>query len=138
MKIGFITTYFYPFTGGAEANCYYLAKELSKDHEVHIFTSDRKDNRIIKNKEEKLDNLNIHRSRTLFRYRYYFAFYPSLLINLLKYNLDIIHVHSLGFLWHDKGIFIKKLFSPKTKFIITPHGPFMALKNYPLWQKILK
>ncbi len=138
MKIGFITTYFYPFVGGAENNCFYLAKELSKSHEVHVFTSDRKNSLIIKKKEEKIGNIQVHRSKTLFRYRYYFAFYPGLVTNLLKYKLDIIHIHSLGFVWHDICILIKKLFSPKTKFIITPHGPFMALKNYLLWQKIIK
>lgn len=138
MRIGIITTYFCPFAGGAENNTYYLAKELSKNHEVHIFTSDRKNSHIIKKKEEKIGNINIHRSKTLFRYRYYFAFYPKLVTNLLKYNLDIIHVHSLGFVWHDVCMLIKKLLSLKTKFIITPHGPFMTLKNYPVWQKIIR
>lgn len=138
MKLGFISTYFYPFTGGAEANCYYLAKELAKKHEVHIFTSDRKSKTIINKKEEKIFEINIHRSKTLFRYKYYFAFYPSLLKNLLKQDLDIIHVHSLGFIWHDICLIIKKLYSPKTKILITPHGPFMALKHYPIWQRIIK
>src|SRR3989338_1251153 len=138
MKIGFITTYFYPFVGGAESNAYFLAKELAKNHEVHIFTSDRKNSLIIKKKEEKIGNIAVHRSKTLFRYHYYLVFYPSLVTNLLKYDLDIVHVHSLGFIWHDISIQIKKLFSPKTKFIITPHGPFMTLKNYTLWQKIVK
>src|SRR3989344_4568441 len=138
MKIGFISTYFYPFKGGAEANCFYLAKELSKKHEIHVFTSDRKDNKIIKNKEEKIYNITIHRSKILFRYRYYFAFYPGLLTRLLKYNLDIIHTNSLGFIWHDICIIIKKIVSPKTKIVITPHGPFMTLKKYPLWQKVIK
>src|SRR3989344_5423437 len=138
MKIGFLIEYFYPFLGGAENNCFYLAKELAKNHEVHVFTSDRKNDRIIQKKEEIIANIHVHRSKTLFRFRYYFAFYPSLVTNLLKYNLNIIHVHSIGFVWHDLCILIKKIFSPKTKFIITPHGPFMALKNLPLWQRLIK
>ncbi|MBS3175074.1 glycosyltransferase family 4 protein [Candidatus Woesearchaeota archaeon] len=138
MKIAFISTYFYPFTGGAEANCFYLAKELAKKHEVHVFTSDRKDNNIINKKEEIIDNIKIHRCKTLFRYKYYFAFYPLLLTKIFKENFDIIHTHSLGFIWHDIVLLLKKLKNPKTKFVITPHGPFMALKDYPLWQKILK
>lgn len=138
MKIGFLTTYFYPFKGGVESNILYSAQELSKKHEIHIFTSDRKYNQIIKNKEEKLGNINIHRSKTLFRYKYYFAFYPKLLKNILKYDLDIIHVHSIGFPWHDICIVIKKIISQKTKFVITPHGPFMTRNNYPRWQKFLK
>ena len=138
MKIGILTTYFYPFPGGVEVNILNLAKELSKNHEIHIFTSDRKNNKIIEKKEEKLGNIFIHRSKTLFRFKYYIAFYPSLLKNLLKYDLDIIHVNSLGFLWHDFCILMKKLFSPKTKFVITPHGPFMTLKAYPIWQKFFR
>ena len=139
MKIGFISTYFYPFIGGAEANCYNIAKKLSKNHEIHIFTSDRKDKHIVLKREEKLNNkIFVHRSKTIFRYKYYFGFYPEMLIKLLKQDLDILQVHSLGFIWHDICIIIKKIMSPKTKFIITPHGPFMALKSYPLWQIILK
>ncbi len=138
MKIGFISTYFHPFYGGAENNCYYLAKELAKNHEVHVFTSNRKDDKIINKKYEVIENIKIHRFKTIFRYRYYFVFYPDMLKALLKEDFDIIHVHSLGFLWHDICILLKKIKDPETKFVITPHGPFMALKFYPLWQKILK
>ncbi|MBS3168838.1 glycosyltransferase family 4 protein [Candidatus Woesearchaeota archaeon] len=138
MKIGFVTTYFYPFKGGVESNVYYLARELSKKNEVHIFTSDRKDNKIINKKEEKLGGIFIHRSKTFFRYKYYFCFYPSLLIKLLKYDLNIIHVQSIGFPWHDFCILIKKILSQETKIVLTPHGPFMTLKKYPLWQRLLK
>jgi glycosyltransferase involved in cell wall biosynthesis len=138
MKIAFITTYFQPFHGGVESNVFYLAKELSKNNEVHIFTSDRKDGKIIEQKEEKVGNLFVHRCKTIFRFKYYLVFYPELLNQLLKYDFDIIHVNSLGFIWHDICVLIKKLQSKKTKFIITPHGPFMTLKEYPLYQKIAK
>ncbi|HLC57368.1 MAG TPA: glycosyltransferase, partial [Candidatus Nanoarchaeia archaeon] len=100
MRIGFLTTYFYPVAGGAENNCFYLAKELSKKHEVHIFTSDRKDSKIFP-KEETIHNLNIHRFRTIFRYRYYLALYPGIINAIRKADLDILHVHSLGFMMHD-------------------------------------
>ena len=106
MKIAFISTYFHPIKGGAENNCFYIAKELAKTHEVHIFTSDRKDNLVLKN-EEIVDNIHIHRFKTLFRYRYYLAFYPKMLRSILKKDLDIVHVHSLGFLWHDFCILLK-------------------------------
>ena len=138
MRIGFITTYFLPFRGGAEETVFHLANQISKNNEVHVFTSDRKNGKIINKKEELFNNIKIHRSSTFFRYRYYVAFYPSLLINLLKYDLDVIHTNSLGFLWHDLCLLIKKLQSPKTKIIITPHGPFMALKNYGFFQILAK
>ncbi len=138
MKIAFISTYFYPFTGGAESNCFYLAKELAKSHEIHVFTSDRKNSHIIEKNDEIIENIKIHRCETLFRYKYYFCFYPSLLNKLLKGDFDIIHTHSLGFVWHDLVLILKKIKNPKTKLVITPHGPFMTLKHYPLWQKLIK
>jgi len=42
MKIGFLITYFYPATGGAENNCYYLAKELAKNTKSMFFVVERK------------------------------------------------------------------------------------------------
>jgi len=127
MKIGFLITYFYPFGGGAESNCLALALELAKKgHEVHVFTSDRKDGKTAK-KEETYEGIKIHRFRTLFRYKYYFAFYPSIL-KILSYNLDVLHVHAFGFPQHDLVIMLEKL--KGTKLVCTPHGPFMALKNY--------
>jgi len=138
MKIGFITTYFHPFRGGAEETVFHLANQISKNNEVHVFTSDRKNGKIINKKEELFNKIKIHRSSTLFRYRYYLTFYPSLLINLLKYDLDVIHTNSLGFLWHDFCLLIKKIQSPNTKIILTPHGPFMALKSYSFFQNLAK
>ncbi|MEK6834686.1 MAG: glycosyltransferase family 4 protein [Nanoarchaeota archaeon] len=133
MKIGFLINYFYPMKGGAENNCFYLAKELAKNNEVHVFTSLLKGTK----KYEILDNIQIHRYKTLFRYRYYLSFTPGLLFGILKTKLDILHIHSFGFLWHDKIIILKKLLN-KTKIINTPHGPFMVLKYYNFYQKTFK
>ncbi len=133
MKIGFLIEYFYPKQGGAENNCFYLAKELAKKHEVHIFTSQLENTK----KYEIIGNINIHRYKTLFRYRYYLSFTPGLLIGIIKQDLDILHVHSLGFLYHDLIVILKKL-NKKTKIINTPHGPFMALNSYNSYLKILK
>ena len=132
MKIGFLINYFYPYKGGAEDNCFYLAGELAKNNEVHVFTSQIKNTK----KYEIINKIHVHRYKTLFRYKYYLSFTPGLL-NLLKYNLDILHVHSFGFIYHDLVIILKKLTS-KTKIVNTPHGPFMALKNYNLSAKIFK
>ena len=136
MKIGFLSTYFCPVTGGAENNCFYLAKELAKHNEVHVFTSDRKSGEIFK-KEETIHNVQIHRFKTFFRYRYYLALYPGIINAIRKEDLDVLHVHSLGFFQHDLAILVKKL-NKKTKLVITPHGPFMALDNYGLHERILR
>jgi len=137
MKIGFLINYFYPFLGGAESNCFYLAKELvKKGHEVHVFTTNQKGKQKLE-REETIEGIRVHRSKVWFRYRYYFTLAPGLLSNIFKYNLEVLHVHSFGFLYHDFIVLLKKLFS-KTKLINTPHGPFMALPNYNLLQIIIK
>jgi len=137
MKIGILATYFYPAIGGVESVILNQAIELAKNYEVHVFTSDRRREDIFK-KEEIYKNIHIHRSKTWFRYKYYLAFYPGLIKCLLKYKLDLVHVHSIGFFQQDLAVLIKKLFSPKTKFICSPYGPFMALGNYSFFQKSLK
>lgn len=132
MKICFLINYFYPMKGGAENNCFYLAKELSKNHEVHVYTSLLKDTK----KYEIIDNIHIHRYKTFFRYKYYLSFTPGL-INVLFKKFDILHVHSFGFVYHDFIVILKKVFS-NTRIINTPHGPFMVLKNYNFYEKMFK
>lgn len=132
MRIGFLITYFYPFTGGAENNCYYLAKSLAKKHEVHVFCSGKE------NSEEIIDGIHVHRSKEILRIGYYFSFYPSIIKSLLKYELDILHVHGFGFIQHDIAIRRVKKAYPNTRIVCTPHGPFMALKSYSLLARIIK
>jgi glycosyltransferase involved in cell wall biosynthesis len=138
MRIGIVTPFFYPFDGGAERNALFLAKELAKKHHVEVFTSDRKDSNVLKKKYEILNGIQIHRCKTLFRYGHYFSIYPSIITKLILNKFDVIQVHGQGFFQQDLAVAIKKLFSPKTKFFNTPHGPFMALEQYKNWQKILK
>jgi glycosyltransferase involved in cell wall biosynthesis len=128
MKIGFLIEYFHPIVGGAENNCFYLARELAKKHEVHVFTSG--------NKEEIVDGIHVHRYKNWIKYKYYLTFTPGFL-NILKYDLDVLHVHSFGFLWHDFIVLIRKMFS-KTKIVNTPHGPFMALNKYGFFENIFR
>jgi len=127
-----LINYFYPMKGGAENNCFYIARELAKNNEVHVFTSLIKGTK----KCEIIENIHVHRYKTLFRYRYYLSFTPGLL-NVLKYKLDILHVHSFGFVYHDLVLMLKKILS-KTKIVNTPHGPFMVLKYYNNFQKSFK
>ena len=132
MKIGFLITYFYPKMGGAEANCYYLARELAKKHEVHVFCSGEKES------EEIIEGMQVHRSKELFRIKYYLAYYPSIISSLARHNLDILHVHGFGFMQHDKAVRILRQKNPALKLVGTPHGPFMALKKYSLLGSIFK
>lgn len=132
MKIGFLISYFYPQSGGAENNCYYTAKELAKKHEVHVFCSGKE------NSDELIDGIHIHRSKEIFRIKYYLAFYPKIVKKLQEYNLDVLHVHGLGFVQHDIAINKLKKKNPKIKIVCTPHGPFMALRKYNLLASSLK
>ncbi|MBT3323904.1 glycosyltransferase family 4 protein [archaeon] len=139
MRIGYLVTYFYPYGDGMENNCLSSAKEMVKrGHEVHVFTSDRRDGIISKNKEEIYQGIHIHRSKTFFRYGHYLDFSPGVVLDAFKFDLDILHIHAFGFPLYDFVVVLKKLFSRKTVIVNTPHGPFMALKNYPLWQKIFR
>ena len=48
LKIGYLLPYFHPFKDGTENNCLYLATEMVKlGHEVHVFTSDRREGVIL-------------------------------------------------------------------------------------------
>ncbi|MBS3162751.1 glycosyltransferase family 4 protein [Candidatus Woesearchaeota archaeon] len=132
-----MANYFYPTTGGMEELTFNIAKELIKrGHEVHVFTSDRKDTQIF-SKEEIVEGIQIHRSTLYFNYKYYLKFNPNLAVHHLKYKLDVLHVQSFGFFFQDIAVLLRKIFT-KTKLINTPHGPFMALDKYPLWQKIFR
>jgi len=121
MKIAFIIPTFYPKIGGAQNNCYYLAKELEKKHDVSVFCSGEED------KEEIIGGIKVYRCKEIFRYKYYVAFYPSLK-RVLNEKFDIIHIHGLGFIQQDLVIRNIKKYHPQTKIVCTPHGPFMALK----------
>ncbi len=125
-KAAIVIPFFHPQKGGAEQNALSLAKRLAKDDfQVDIFTSGTKD----LPKEEEYEGLKIHRFNKL-NNSYYLLFYPGLLSKLLSKKFDYIHSIGIGFIWQDFCLIIKKIFSKKTKFINTPHGPFMSLPDY--------
>ncbi len=132
-----MANYFYPATGGMEELTFGIAKELAKKgHEIHVFTSDRKGGKVF-SKEETVDGVHIHRSRSFFNYKYYLNFNPGIAFKHLGYKLDVLHVQSIGFMFQDLGVVLRRLFT-RTKLVNTPHGPFMALEKYPWWQTLLK
>ena len=80
-----MANYFYPATGGMEELTFGIAKELAKRHEVHVFTSDRKGGRVF-SKEETVDGVHIHRSRSFLNYKYYLNFNPGIAFKHLGYK----------------------------------------------------
>lgn len=139
LKIGYVIKYFHPIKGGAEQNFLNLALEAHADgNEVHVFTSDRKYEQIVRNDPSEYKGIRIHRSRMFFDLSLYFAFYPGMLFQLLRTDLDVVHASGFGIVWQDIILMLKKLFSRNTVFINTPHGPFMALGNYSLFLNVVR
>ncbi|MEK6923218.1 MAG: glycosyltransferase family 4 protein [Nanoarchaeota archaeon] len=138
MKIGVLVTYFHPFRDGTENQCLSWSSEIAHKHEIHIFTSDRRDNEILKDKYEEYNHLHIHRYKTLFRYKYYLCWNWKLIIDLLKADLDVLHIHSLGFIQQDLAVLLLKILKPKLGIVNFPHGPFLANENYSKPVKLIR
>jgi glycosyltransferase involved in cell wall biosynthesis len=136
LRILYVSPFFYPFKGGAENNCLALAQSMANSgSNVTVFTSIHKEYPAAKS--EVYQNIKIRRFKR-WNNLYYLNFIPGLLWALLREKADVIHVVGFGFIWHDFCIFLKKIVSPKTIFINTPHGPFMALDKYSFLATLLK
>lgn len=129
IKIGYVIQRFHPFKGGAEQNTYALAVRMAKqDHDVSVITTSVKFRNERLARKEILNGMKIIRHWAL-NEQLYLGFYPDLLPYLLKNKFDVIHSSGIGFIWREFCLIVKKIVSPKTKFIVTPHGPFMAVDN---------
>jgi len=139
MKISYLIKYFYPIKGGAENYLMNLALRAAEDgHEVHVFTGDRKGKEKLSPLECEYKGMKIHRCKFWINFSNYLFFNPSLFFKLMKQDSDVVHVSGFGFIWHDFVLILKKLTSKRTKFINSPHGPFMPLGSYGLLKKVLK
>lgn len=136
LKIDYLITNFYPIKGGAEQNCFNLARSSAKKgHNVTVYTSNSNNKSLKLN--DSFDNIKIDRSKKT-NDKYYLGFYPDLFNKLFKSRQDILHVHGFGFIWHDFCLIFKKIFKSNTIFINTPHGPFMAHGQYSFFKRFLK
>lgn len=126
MKIAYITPRFHPFKGGAEQNLLALSTRVAKlGFDSTVLTTNAKFNK------EKLEREEFYKGLRIIRHwapseALYAGFYPQLLPHLLTNKYDIIHSSGIGFFWREFCLIIKKLTSKQTRFIVTPHGPFMA------------
>lgn len=137
LKICYLISNFYPFTGGAENNCLAMATLMaSSGHDVTVITSDMQNSSLPK--FEVYKNIKIQRCKKLNK-DYYLGFYPGAIIHLLTQKFNLIHVHGFGFIWLDFCLVIKKFLGGRKLLIVnTPHGPFMANRQYNFLQKISK
>ncbi|MFS8131186.1 MAG: glycosyltransferase family 4 protein [Candidatus Dojkabacteria bacterium] len=127
MKIAYITPRFHPFKGGAEQNLLALSTRVAKlGFDSTVLTTNARFNNEKLIKEEFYKGLRIIRHWAPTE-ALYAGFYPQLLPHLLLNNYDIIHSSGIGFFWREFCLILKKLTSGKnTRFIVTPHGPFLA------------
>lgn len=129
ISIAYVIQRFHPFKGGAEQNTYALASRMAKQgHHVTVVTTNVKFRNETLPNTENYNGMKIVRNWSL-NEQLYAGFYPGLLPYLLNNKFDVIHASGIGFFWREVCLLIKKIFSRKTKFIVTPHGPFMAINN---------
>ena len=97
MKIAHINMFYYPTFGGVEQVMQELAeKQAEQGHEVHVFCCDSDKNKRIKEKYEIHNKVHIHRSRYWFRLSTSTFIWPGLILQLPRYDFDIIHTHVSG------------------------------------------
>lgn len=130
IKIGYVIQRFHPFKGGAESNMFAFASRAAKSDkfDVTVLTANIKFRDELPPYRETVDGMKIIRNWAI-NEELYMGFYPMLLPSLLSNKFDVIHTSGIGFIWREMCLCIKKLVSPSTKFVCTPHGPFMALND---------
>lgn len=138
-----LACYYWPFRGGMEQVAGDYAQFLVENgYEVHVITSDRKDGKIVINKDEMHDSVHIHRLTRLGK-NYYFHRLKGLLKLLKEIKPTFIHQHGLGFFFYDLAVLRYKrwaagkltlagrqdtMMESRQPVVIvnTPHGPFMS------------
>jgi len=96
MKIALVTPYFPPDVGGIETYTYELAKRLSRENEVCVFTCGS-------GTTETCDGVKVFRFRAIdvkdlpFSLKVPYPIPASLLFRLAKYDVDIVHAHGHAF-----------------------------------------
>ncbi|MBI2045158.1 glycosyltransferase family 4 protein [Candidatus Pacearchaeota archaeon] len=135
MKIAFITIYFPPIAGGEGNNAYFLARELAKKHEVHIYTADRRGDSILK-KEENLNGIKIHRYTPDIHKGYHFLFSIKMIRDLNKESFDVMHFCSFGVIQNDLILLKKLKKGGRTVFINTPAHPSFSF-DYPFPKNLI-
>lgn len=115
--------FYLPTIGGVEQVMYELAKrQVKAGHEVHVYCCDSDKTKRIKNKEEVIEGVHIHRSRYLIRLSVSTFIWPGLILKLPRYKFDIIHSHVSGHLYILIAGIIAKL--KGSKHVHTTHCPW--------------
>ncbi len=123
MKIAHVTHEYKPTISGVARVVEELAERQARaGNEVHIFTSDWDKKNRIKEQEEIINGVYVHRSKHIARAGnfsiIYFSFFPM----LLKEKFDIIHAHVFGHLHFVLAALAAKLSG--AKHVHTTHCPW--------------
>ncbi|MAG45317.1 MAG: hypothetical protein CMH63_00910 [Nanoarchaeota archaeon] len=123
MKIAHINMFYLPTFGGVEKVMQELAeRQVKQGHEVHVFCCNSDKYKRIKQKEEIINGVHIHRLPYWFRLSLSTHIWPSLYWKLKKYDFDILHTHVSGHLY----VLLTGLVSrgKRSKHIHTTHCPW--------------
>ncbi|MCK9596953.1 glycosyltransferase family 4 protein [Candidatus Pacearchaeota archaeon] len=124
MRIAHINMFFLPTFGGVEQVIYELAKrQVADGHEVHVFCCDSDKTKRIKQKEEIIDGIYVHRFPYWFRLSLSTFIWPSLLWKFGNYGkFDIVHSHVSGHAYILFAGILSKIRGEK--YIHTTHCPW--------------
>lgn len=92
MRIMHISKYYYPYIGGVENTCKYLADSFSKTDEVAVVCFNEKRNNVI----EKVDGVRVYRVGTwinIARQALSLSYFPILRKAIKEFQPDVIHFH---------------------------------------------
>ncbi len=123
MKIAHVCSEYNPAISGVGQVVEELSRrQVSAGHEVHVYAPDWDKKKRIKEKEEIIDGVFVHRCRHITKISNFATIFPSVLPLLLKENFDIIHSHVFGHLHFVLSAIAAKLSG--AKHIHTTHCPW--------------
>jgi len=137
MKIVQLCEQFPPAVGGLPNHVYTISRNLSKKHDVTVFTSDILGYSFTYAKtygvqyEKISENLKVFRFKTCRPYLPYLKTYgaiPKLTKKLIKTDCDIIHAHSYMVMFSDINTLIK--YVKKKPVVLTIHGYRDSQQDY--------
>ena len=123
MKIAHVCPFYKPAICGVGQVVYELTqRQLKEGHEVHVYTSDWDKTKRIKQKEEVIEGVYVHRCYHWFRAVNFVTIWPSVFFKLLKQNFDVVHSHISGHAHAILAAFATKI--KKIRHIHTTHCPW--------------
>lgn len=124
-----ISKYYYPYIGGVENTCKYLADSFSKTNEVAVVCFNEKRNNIVEN----IDGVKVYRVGTwinIARQALSLSYFPILSKAINEFQPDIIHFH-----WANPypAAVLLTVIPPKVKLVVHWHMDIIKQKKiYPL------